>query len=561
MPNKTTTAYGRQPEMDRMYRLTVEDAAGRLVFDRGIPPQGLTIGRLAPCEVLLKGTPVSRQHARVAYDEDGPFVTDLGSANGTFVDGNRIEADKVLDDRSLVEIGEYRLRVMEVREIRESGSFTIFVPPAETASKPPVDFGLLDSDDAFETIRSPISSKQGMTRSGAQRAAIVGYLLITDRPGTNQALILDSDTLTLGRDPSNDLVLDRVGVIRFHARLTRQDMRWTITDTGIPGSVLVDGVAVRSHVLREGEVIVLGNTPVIYTASDRSAARAELLQKSAAGGTDFDLRRRERKGLLAMLLVLGMLGLAATISFAIFRMDDSTSPTAGPMRDARDKVRNLASRFDSRPAARAQALASAGDWTGSLAAYDEAVRRAPNDAALSAERAIVRSRAASERAVESCAAIFKTGVDRYVASKNHEGALAEMSRAEECLQETAKEPSTRARSETLLSGTVYPSLFGVRLALGDNFAAAGDCTKAAEAFHVARGVAQRIGKSTGAAPSTMADKPLMEQASLCGDQAFETSRWSDAISYYITAAEVGPLSSARAMRLATARQSAGAAQP
>jgi predicted component of type VI protein secretion system len=134
VPNKTTTAYGRQPEMDRMYRLTVEDAAGRLVFDRGIPPQGLTIGRLAPCEVLLKGTPVSRQHARVAYDEDGPFVTDLGSANGTFVDGNRIEADKVLDDRSLVEIGEYRLRVMEVREIRESGSFTIFVPPAETAS-------------------------------------------------------------------------------------------------------------------------------------------------------------------------------------------------------------------------------------------------------------------------------------------------------------------------------------------------------------------------------------------------------------------------------------------
>lgn len=364
---------------------------GRLVFDRAIPPQGLTIGRLDTCEVLLKGTPISRQHARVALDEDGPFVTDLGSANGTFVDGNRIEADKVLDDRSLIEIGAYRLRVMELRDIRESGSFTIFVPPSTASPAQQDRFGLLDSDDAFETIRSTPSQNGASSRPGGLRTAIVGYLLITDRPGTNEALILDRDTLTLGRDPSNDLVLDRVGVIKFHAHLTRQDMRWTISDTGIPGSVLVNGVAVRTHVLLEGEVIVLGNTPVIYTASDRSAARAELLQKSAAGGSDVDLQRRERKGLIAMLLLLSMLGLAATISFALFRMDDPTSTAAGEMRNARDKVRGLASRFDSRPAARAQALAAAGDWSASLSAYDEAVRRAPNDTALAAERAIVRS--------------------------------------------------------------------------------------------------------------------------------------------------------------------------
>ena len=559
MTTETTRDSGALPAMGPQYRLTVEDAAGRLIFDRAIPPSGLSIGRLAPCEVLLKGTPISRQHARVSVDEDGPFVTDLGSANGTFVDGNRIEADKALDDRSLIEIGEYRLRVMQLRDIRDSGSFTIFVPPSMPA--PEEDFGLLDSDAAFETIRSTVSTNRVMPRSGSYRAELVGYLLITDRPGTNEALILDRDTLTLGRDPTNDLVLDRVGVIRFHARLTRQDMRWTISDTGIPGSVLVDGVAVRTHVLREGEVIVLGNTPVIYTASDRPAVRAELLAQSAAGGTEVDLRRRERKGLVAMLLVLGMLGLAATISFALFRLDDPTSDAAVQIRGARDRVRSLSSRFDAQPATRAQALAAAGDWQESLAAYDEAVRRAPNDTALAAERSIVRSRAASEQAVEACAAILKGAVDRFVATKNNAGALAELSRAEDCLQETAKEPSTRAKSETLLNGSVYPSLGGIHLALGDGFAAAGDCAKAAEAYHIARSVGQTIAKATGAAPSTMADKPLMEQASLCGDLAFEANRWSDAIAYYITSSDVGPLTSARALRLATARQSAGAAAP
>ena len=561
MTTPTQTDSGSLPTAQQQYRLTVEDESGRLVFDRALPPNGLTIGRLAPCEVLLKGTPISRQHARVGVDLEGPFISDLGSANGTFVDGNRIEGDKGLDDRSLIEIGGYRLRVMQLREIRDSGSFAIFVPPAADLQAAQDDYGLLDSDAAFDTIRSTVSTKRVATRSGGFRTELVGYLLITDRPGTNEALILDSDTLTLGRDPSNDLILDRVGVIRFHARLTRQDRRWTISDTGIPGSVLVDGVAVRQHVLREGEVVVLGNTAMIYTASDRSAVRAELLQRSAAGGTEVDLQRSEQKGLIAMLLVLGMLGLAATISFALFRMDDPASETAERVRGARDRVRGLTSRFDSQPAARAQALASAGDWAASLAAYDEAVRRAPNDAALAAERAIVRSRAASGQAVASCEAIFKNGVDRYVVSKNHEGALAEMTRAEDCFKETAKEPSTRARSETLLYGTVYPSLFGVRLAIGDGFAAATDCAKAAEAYHLARTVAQTIAKSTGASSSTMADRPLMEQASLCGDQAFETGRWNDAIAYYITASDVGPLSSARAIRLGTARQSAGAAQP
>jgi len=558
---ETKTDSGASPPSGQQFRLTVEDEAGRLIFDRAVPTNGLTIGRRAPCDVLLKGTPISRQHARVAVDQDGPFIADLGSANGTFVDGERIAGDQGLNDRSLIEIGDYRLRVMELREIGDTGSFAVFIPPGAATQPPQDDYGLLDSDDAFDAIRSTVSTNKVVTRSGAFRAQLVGYLLITDRPGTNEALILDAETLTLGRDPSNDLQLDRVGVIRFHARLTRKDMRWTISDTGIPGSVLVDGVAVRSHVLREGEVIILGNTPVIYTASDRPAVRAELLAQSAAGGTEVDLRRRERKGLVAMLLVLGMLGLAATISFALFRLDDPTSDAAVQIRGARDRVRSLSSRFDAQPATRAQALASAGDWQESLAAYDEAVRRAPNDAALAAERSIVRSRAASEQALEACAAIFKGAVDRFVATKNNAGALAELSRAEDCLQEVSKEPSTRAKSETLLNGSVYPSLGGIHLALGDGFATAGDCAQAVASYHLARTAAQTIAKSTGAAPSTMADKPLVEQASLCGDQAFETNRWSDAIAYYITASDVGPLSSARAIRLATARQSTQTAQP
>lgn len=554
------TEMGSLRAVGPLFRLTVEDLDGRVVFDRVIPPTGLHIGRQTPCEVLLKGTAVSRKHARVAVDEEGPFISDLGSANGTLVDGIRIGADTGLDDRSLIEIGEYRLRVMEIREIRESGSFTIFVPPPDPAPTLALEYGLNDSDEAVDTILTT-PNQRSYRPSGSYRTGLIGYLLVTDRPGADEVITLDRDELTLGRDAANDLILDRVGITRFHARFSRQDMRWSVSDTGIPGSVLVDGVAVRTHVLRDGETIVLGNTPLIYTTSDKPGVRAELLQRSADGGNEAELRRRERKGLIVMLLVLAALGLTATASITLFRMDDPGSSTAAELRTARDKVRDISARFDARPAARARALASSGDWSGSLAAYDEAVRRAPGDAALAAERSLIRSRAAAEQAVAACNTIFTNGVERYTSTRNHAGALAEMSRAEECLHATAKESATRAKSETLLHGSVYPSLLGIRLALGDAAATAGDCAGASEHYHQARTISQTIAKATSFQPSTAADRPLAEQAALCGDQAYEGQRWNEAVLYYLTAGEVGPLTTSRSLRLSTARQAAGAAQP
>lgn len=55
----------------------------------------MTIGRDPISDVVLNDPEVSRQHVRLTLTEDGYTVQDLGSTNGTFVDGDRISGEPV----------------------------------------------------------------------------------------------------------------------------------------------------------------------------------------------------------------------------------------------------------------------------------------------------------------------------------------------------------------------------------------------------------------------------------------------------------------------------------
>jgi pSer/pThr/pTyr-binding forkhead associated (FHA) protein len=49
---------------------------------------------------------VSRQHARIRLEEDKFLLFDLGSANGTFVNGQRLEQPVTLAENDVVRFGE-----------------------------------------------------------------------------------------------------------------------------------------------------------------------------------------------------------------------------------------------------------------------------------------------------------------------------------------------------------------------------------------------------------------------------------------------------------------------
>ncbi len=67
-----------------------------------------TIGRTAGNRIVLSSGTVSKQHCRIVCDRSGHFfVEDLGSANGTYVDGRRVKRAK-LQDGARVRLGNVR---------------------------------------------------------------------------------------------------------------------------------------------------------------------------------------------------------------------------------------------------------------------------------------------------------------------------------------------------------------------------------------------------------------------------------------------------------------------
>lgn len=70
----------------------------------------VVIGRAPDCELLLQNESISRQHARIAYDDEGWVLRDLGSKNGSRVNTFHI-TDQVLRHGDRIDLGTIRMYV------------------------------------------------------------------------------------------------------------------------------------------------------------------------------------------------------------------------------------------------------------------------------------------------------------------------------------------------------------------------------------------------------------------------------------------------------------------
>ena len=105
----------REQPKPRMGRLIVlKSAALDENTEFELDSAGISIGRGGPNDVRLDADEfASAQHARVEPRRDGVWIEDVGSTNGTFVNGTRLSRPRRLAIGDLVRVGETDLRYEE----------------------------------------------------------------------------------------------------------------------------------------------------------------------------------------------------------------------------------------------------------------------------------------------------------------------------------------------------------------------------------------------------------------------------------------------------------------
>ncbi|MCP3144962.1 FHA domain-containing protein [Pyxidicoccus xibeiensis] len=214
----------------------------------------LKLGRQQGCDILLTEGGVSRTHARV-FDEGGTvFIEDLGSANGTFVDGERIAEPTPLTSKSEVVLGDYTLSLKAEAPSRGSGARKAAksAPPAEDVAVGSEGAGAR-ATRALPSIKSKSPAGPGAPKRPARPAApsrpggaaggggSTGPMLRgLVGPWAGRTYPLRGKVI-VGRQPPAAVMLEDDSVSRRHAELEAGPSGVTVKDLGSANGTLLNG--------------------------------------------------------------------------------------------------------------------------------------------------------------------------------------------------------------------------------------------------------------------------------------------------------------------------------
>jgi sigma-B regulation protein RsbU (phosphoserine phosphatase) len=92
-------------------------------FDRKVSGESLVIGRSSRTDLVISDRSLSREHARIFKAADGWFLEDLGSRNGTFINGERVRHIHAVSPGDVIALGGSTVRIKEVDGISDSDTY------------------------------------------------------------------------------------------------------------------------------------------------------------------------------------------------------------------------------------------------------------------------------------------------------------------------------------------------------------------------------------------------------------------------------------------------------
>ena len=275
-----------------MPKLVITDGDGV----RELPLTGeAKAGRLAENAIQLKVAEASRQHCRFFKEKDNWFVEDLGSSNGTLVNGRKVSKFE-LQDGDVITIGAAAMKFLDV-----------------DVAAPAADSGWGDDDE--------ITLEQET------------FLLLGVKGREGEVVKLASDRLGVGRTKKNLLCIPDASVSGEHAEIVKRGDVWFVRDLMSSNGTFVDGERVKEQPIKSGQVLRFGLADARFCigkpkdfsvpAAIEDAPTTQMSTEDAGGLADaaFELHAganpASKGGLGSLVAVLLMLGIGAAAYFYV----------------------------------------------------------------------------------------------------------------------------------------------------------------------------------------------------------------------------------------------------
>jgi len=227
--------------------------------------------------VLTDGNP-SRRHAQLLVSEGKVWIEDLGSMNGTYVNGRPIKVRTALlpGDRVRFDEEEFELRAIpppddaatQLKPRGDSdGHQTVL---AHNRARTPGSWADPDFQDAQRTRLLDPAELAKMRAAGATALGPVDapYLVVQSGRRAGERLKLKSGRETnvweIGSDAGHDIVLDDSGVSGFHAKLVNEGSRWKLIDQMSANGSFVNGQKSNISYLKHGDRLRFGPVECVF---------------------------------------------------------------------------------------------------------------------------------------------------------------------------------------------------------------------------------------------------------------------------------------------------------
>ncbi|MBM3128626.1 MAG: FHA domain-containing protein [Chloroflexi bacterium] len=199
----------------------------------------LTIGRAATSDIVLYDPGISRQHARLHRVEDGFEIQDLGSTNGTWLQGQPIE----------------RARLAVGQTVRVANSTLRLQPTPATIAEE------TNPQDVNELTTLLSSSAMEMELPDLSQPRLV----VHTRWRTWEVL-LTAEATTIGRQNTCQVFLQDSSVSRQHARIIREGATFVLIDLNSHNGTWLNEQRIERHTLRPGDSFKIGEATFVFNA-------------------------------------------------------------------------------------------------------------------------------------------------------------------------------------------------------------------------------------------------------------------------------------------------------